>query len=119
MRVTIGNIGPQANAIIRALRSYAPERRARVARVIARTCLEIERTAKRQCPVDTGRLRASIRSALEDVADHLRGAVLTDVDYAVYVELGTRRLAAQPFLLPAFEAALPRFLQALRDIYRS
>ena len=119
MRIRIGNVGPQANAIARALRGFAPERRAKVAQVIAATCLEIERTAKGLAPVDTGRLRSSIRSSLEDVATRLRGEVLTDVDYAAYVELGTRRLAASPYLLPAFEAALPRFIEALRDIYRS
>ena len=84
--------------------------------------------AKRLCPVDTGRLRSSIRprfSLLDLEAD-----VYTDVSYAPYVEFGTGQRGAesappdspggydptwpgqyaQPFLWPAWEAVRPYYI---------
>lgn len=50
-------------------------------------------------PVDTGRLRGSIDYTVsEDTA-----YVGTNVEYAIYQEMGTRYMAAQPFLKPAIE----------------
>jgi HK97 gp10 family phage protein len=54
--------------------------------------------AKLLAPVDTGNLRGSI--------DHRKAGRLiqrigTNVEYAAYVELGTRRMRARPYLLPA------------------
>lgn len=61
--------------------------------------LAAEGYAKRACPVDTGRLRNSIAHAVESGEDAVY--VGTNVEYAPYVEMGTRRTAAQPFLRPA------------------
>lgn len=57
--------------------------------------------AKAKCPVDTGRLRNSITH--EVAAGEGAVYVGTNVEYAPYVELGTRRHSAQPFLKPAAE----------------
>lgn len=59
--------------------------------------LAAEGFAKRRCPVDTGNLRNSIAH----VADGDTAYVGTDVEYAAYVELGTTRTRAQPYLRPA------------------
>ena len=59
-----------------------------------------ERYAKELCPVDTGNLRNSITH--QPVDDHTM-AVGTNVYYAPYVELGTSRMRAQPYLRPAIE----------------
>lgn len=61
--------------------------------------LTAEGYAKRACPVDTGNLRNSITHAVESGEDAVY--VGTNVEYAPYVEMGTRRTAAQPFLRPA------------------
>ena len=61
--------------------------------------LAAEGYAKRACPVDTGNLRNSITHAVEPGEDAVY--VGTNVEYAPYVEMGTRRTAAQPFLRPA------------------
>lgn len=74
-----------------------------IVRAIDRALEEIglaaEGYAKRACPVDTGNLRNSITHAVEGSEDAVY--VGTDVEYAPYVEMGTRRTAAQPFLRPA------------------
>jgi HK97 gp10 family phage protein len=62
----------------------------------------LEGTAKAHCPVRTGRLQASIYATTNYVGKGLLEVkVGSDVEYAPYVELGTDRMAAQPFLEPA------------------
>ena len=53
--------------------------------------------ARAMCPVDTGNLQSSIAvSAGSDGAE-----ISANTDYAAYVEFGTWKMAAQPFLVPA------------------
>lgn len=59
-----------------------------------------ETYAKQLCPVDTGRLRNSITHEQYDTDTEIVG---TNVEYAPFVELGTRRQKAQPYLRPAAE----------------
>lgn len=73
----------------------------------------ITRRAKQKCPVKTGTLKRSIRPVIalekgkaEIVAGGEAGVVPgvgTPIEYAAYVELGTRKQAAQPYLRPAVE----------------
>lgn len=79
-----------------------------VAAELLRTVTRVETAAKRLAPVDTGRLRSSITHAIDRDGDGLVGIVGSDVDYAVFVELGTSRAAAKPFLRPALAAELTR-----------
>jgi HK97 gp10 family phage protein len=77
---------------------------------------QIIEDAKALCPVDTGSLRRSIRYERDPdggvVIAAGGGGVVNprtrrEVDYAAYVEFGTSRLPAQPFLQPALEKNLP------------
>lgn len=61
--------------------------------------LVAEGYAKRACPVDTGRLRNSITHIVDEGTRHV--VIGTNVEYAPYVELGTRHQKPQPFLKPA------------------
>ncbi len=72
-----------------------------VAKEILKTAIKVEGAAKRLSPVDTGRLRSSIHHEIG--RDYLGpfAIVGTDVNYGIYVELGTRYARAQPFLRPA------------------
>lgn len=49
----------------------------------------IEADAKRNCPVDDGRLRSSITHTVEATDEQARGRVGTNVEYAPYVHEGT------------------------------
>lgn len=60
--------------------------------------LMVEAEAKKLCPVRTGRLRASIHAGKERENVHYVG---TNVHYAPYVEFGTRKMTAKPYLRPA------------------
>ncbi len=53
--------------------------------------------ARSLCPVDTGRLRGSISVS----AGSNSAVVSANTDYAAYVEFGTSKMAAQPFMVPA------------------
>lgn len=75
-----------------------------VAKDLQRRALQVDRAAKGLCPVDTGRLRSSITNEIGEDGDGLVATIGTNVEYAPYVELGTSKMAAQPFLLPALEA---------------
>lgn len=86
--------------------------KSRVREVVATYGLLIESRAKELAPVDTGRLRASIKLVL--ASDGLGGEVVTNLSYAPYVELGTRFQTAQPFLFPAAEQYRQPFLNALK-----
>jgi HK97 gp10 family phage protein len=75
------------------------------AKVLARKAIQVQGGAQRLCPVDTGRLRSSITHRLEQDGIGLVAYVGTNVEYAIYVELGTSRTPAEPFLRPALRAA--------------
>ncbi len=72
---------------------------------LQRRANSVEAAAKGFCPVDTGRLRSSITTALGEDGEGLYADIGTDVSYGIFVEFGTRRAAAQPFLRPALDAA--------------
>jgi HK97 gp10 family phage protein len=76
-----------------------------VGREVLRRTIRVETAAKRACPVDTGRLRSSITHEVAVDVRGLAGRVGTNVEYAPYVEFGTSRASAQPFLIPALGAA--------------
>ncbi|MGH3933642.1 MAG: HK97-gp10 family putative phage morphogenesis protein [Pseudonocardiaceae bacterium] len=56
--------------------------------------------AKTSVPVDTTKLQRKIKKRVRATS----GEVIADTSYAQYVELGTSRQEAQPFLYPAFAA---------------
>ena len=85
----------------------------KVDRVVRKAAADVEAQAKIRAAVDTGFMRASISSHRVSPC-HYR--VTVGAEYAPYVELGTRHMAAQPFLRPAFEAVLPTMRQALRRV---
>lgn len=70
--------------------------------------------AKRECPVDTGRLRNSISHARDDNSAYIG----TNVEYAPYVELGTSRQKAQPYLRPAAANHADEYKQIVKAALR-
>ena len=76
----------------------------------------IQARAKQNAPVRTGQLRDSITSLVE--ADS--AFVGSDLDYAPFVEYGTRYMMARPFLSDAVEQSqegIDRFLKAYGDAF--
>lgn len=66
-------------------------------------CAVFEATAKSLCPVDTGRLQASL---IADTDGATYCEAMTDCEYAQYQEYGTWRMPAQPYFETAVETAI-------------
>ena len=78
-----------------------------VKRELADTASDIEEEAKANCPVDTGRLKSSIKADVQG----LEANIGSDVEYAHFVHDGTYKMAARPFL----ESAANKELEGIED----
>jgi len=78
----------------------------RIAAAIEDGANEIVTIAQGLVPVRTGALQASITASLTEM---YAASVSADAGHAIYVEYGTRFMAAQPFLLPAADAVMGSF----------
>ncbi len=72
---------------------------------LKKKAVQVESAAKRNTPVETGRLRASMTHEMGTEGRDIVARVGTNVDYAIYVELGTRYFAARAMLRNAVSAA--------------
>jgi HK97 gp10 family phage protein len=76
---------------------------------LQRLAIDVQNRARQLCPVDTGRLRASIQHRPGRDARGPFVDVGTNVNYAAYVEYGTRFHRPQPFLRPAVAEAVAEY----------
>ena len=109
-------------------------------------CLIVERDAKKNCPVQTGELRASITSRIvEENENEIQGEVGTPLMYGNYVEYGTGLFSSngmgrkdvpwwyknekdewvstsgqqpQPFLIPALNNNRQEILDQIRGVLK-
>lgn len=100
------------------VRWQGPDWKRRVAAVGFRGVIEcglaIEAQAKALAPVDTGRLRDSITT--QQFTDYV--LVGTNVEYAPYVEYGSSRSVAQPYLRPAVDIVSGRAVRIVQEAGR-
>lgn len=87
---------------------------------ITLTALEIESDAKNiitaNKSVVTGRLRSSIKAIWD--REKFAALVGTNVEYGPYVEFGTAKQNAKPFLYPAYFAGIGRLSRNLQNILK-
>ena len=101
-RLTMNRL-PQLSAMLQA----------RAEQIVSKTVYDVEAQAKTVVPVDTGNLKKSISTEL---VKPLEGVVSTGVEYAEYVEYGTSKMAAQPYMTPAAETVKPAWHAAWRQL---
>ncbi len=76
-----------------------------------------QRSAPGEPPkTDTGRLVGSIFA--EVAGDGLTGQVGTDVAHGEFLEFGTQKMAARPWLFPAFDRLKPKIKKRIADATR-
>lgn len=102
-------------------RLHAWERRkhAEIAALLVAVAGDVADDAERDAPERSGDLKKAIRAELERVLTDLVADVVAGVFYARFVENGTAKLAARPFLFPAFERHSRRYYDGLRRILSS
>lgn len=84
-----------------------------VSDIVSKTAYDCQEMAQNFAPVDTGYLKGSISVENESPTKSL---VIASAEYASYVEYGTYKMAAQPFLMPAAEITGVGFRAALEGI---
>ena len=98
--------------VSKAMKLYPQEAR----KAMELSCITVENKAKHLVPVDTGRLKSSITYKVSQSVYDITGTIGTDVEYAPYVELGTSRMNAQPFLVPALYGSKAEIKKIFEDV---
>ena len=113
----------------------------KIEKAMGKACAVVEAAAKQNAPKDTGALRNSITSKVENRNGHVEGTIFTPLEYAPYVEYGTGLFAEsggrkdvpwnyqddkgewhstsgqkpQPFMRPAIEDNRNKIIEILRE----
>lgn len=94
-----------------------------ISRVVRMNTAELTQKAKERAPVSTektnpggahGQLKRSIIPSMS--SGGMVGKVNATVEYAEYVEVGTRFMAAQPYMKPAFDQQREVFLDDMKKL---
>ena len=128
---------------MRNVESMTPSMKKKAEFLINASALKIESDAKSRVPVDTGRLRSSLKT---EKFGGIGRRVFTNVEYAPYVEFGTKSrvettisgvdysdvaiqfkkstggsggVGARPYLFPAFEAEKPKLIKNLKRLMKN
>lgn len=84
--------------------------------VVKKNGAALQRTAQHKAVFkkgySTGATKRSIK--LDLASNGLRAVVKANTDYSGYLEVGTRKMEAQPFMQPAFNEIQPKFIDDLR-----
>jgi HK97 gp10 family phage protein len=86
--------------------------RAQLSKAIRKAGFDIEAHAKNVVPVRTGNLKNSIQT---EIKNDLLAQVQVGAEYGIYVEYGTRKMSARPYLRPAVEEVREPFVEACKQ----
>ena len=95
------------------LSNAGPEIKRRGSQALRKTLLDTKRSAQNRAPVDTGKLKGSIGITL---LGGISGEVGPTANYGYWVEMGTSRMAPQPYMGPAPDQHTPAFEQAMQQL---
>lgn len=111
-------IDPQLAAVSRTLAAGAAQASPLAQAAVRKVATDIQATAQRLAPVDTGFLRSSIGVTYSGAGATFSAQIAATADYAGYVEYGTSRTPPQPFMRPAFDQHAPALQAAMARIAR-
>lgn len=109
--------------------------------ILGKACALVEGEAKKKAPKDTGALRNSIASEVENTESEIQGVVFTPLEYGPYIEYGTGLFAEeggrtdvpwnyqddkgewhstsgmrpQPFMRPALDENREKIIQMIKE----
>ena len=79
----------------------------------------VERKGKEKSPVDTGANRDSIFVAeVDDIGGAPAYRIGPTTEYGPFLEFGTSKMSARPYMIPALESESPRLKEAITQIMR-
>lgn len=81
--------------------------------IVRKAAFDVEANAKAVVPVDTGKLKNSIISKFPTPTSAI---ISPHTEYAAFVEYGTRKQRAKPYMRPAAEKVAPAFIEACRRL---
>lgn len=110
MQIQIDGIDAVNNMLQQKINTIIPK----VGNAIAEGCELVVGDAKAKAPYKTGNLKRSIHSE----AQGLTGVAGTNVEYAIYQELGTYKMKAHPFLFPALQANKAKIYELIKEACR-
>jgi HK97 gp10 family phage protein len=93
--------------VISGLRQIEKEQEKEAKKAVSQSAYVLEAQAKALAPVDTGYLRASIKTHIKDGG--LSAEVISHAEYSLFVEYGTSKQEAQQFMTPAYFKAKEHF----------
>lgn len=102
----------------RVLDKITAELKPRASRIINQQGLNMTGIAAQNAPVDTGALRNSLTENSQMTGD-LTFTLQDGVEYGIFQELGTSKMAAQPFIIPALEAGWDKFCAAFSELFKA
>lgn len=88
----------------------------KVKATVKKNGVQLQKTAQKNAPIDTGNLRQKITLEITDGGK--TAEVESTAEYGAYVELGTRFMKAQPYLKPAFEEQKEKFKADMKELVR-
>ena len=96
------------DAVQAALQQYADNMVEKLSQGVAEGCKIVEGEARALAPVSTEKTRpggphGELRDSITSKSEGLIGTVGTNKSYSAYVEFGTYKMAAQPYLVPALK----------------
>lgn len=94
-----------------AMESFDSAMQRHVHRLLVSWAADVKALAMQLVPVRTGHLRSTIYAVVKEWVVEV-GAEAT---YALFVELGTRYMAARPYLFPAVQEYLPQLEQIILE----
>jgi len=91
--------------------NYSKKVQSKAKRQVAKSAFNIDRDAKREILVRTGRARASTGTQFKDQG--FSATVATKVDYAIHIE------RKKPYMSPAAERERPKFIKGMKEALKA
>lgn len=113
MAQSIGGIVLDTSVLDRMTKELEPK----ASKIVRQYGIAISSDAVKRAPVDTGNLINTIMANSELISP-LTFRVQDGTEYGVFQELGTSKMAANPFLLPALEAWRAKFTAAFSELFK-
>lgn len=90
------------------------------AKAMETTVAKTQARAQSNAPVRTGFLKSNIHVLpVEKKTDQVIGTVKSDADYSSFVEFGTYKMSAKPFMRPAFTYGWGVFLRSEMNVLKA